>query len=67
MNAKIEMILRGWLRATGVFPERMPDNFEDILAFVIENVRTCADPDNWNDIDVRIAFRRWVEESVHRP
>ena len=39
----------------------VPSNFEDIVQFVFEDVCTTADPNDWNDADVVIGFRRWIE------
>ena len=39
----------------------VPDNYEDIVQFCYEDVCETADPIDWNDADVIIAFRRWVE------
>lgn len=39
----------------------IPSNFEEILNFVYEDVCETADKDNWNDSDVVIGFRRWIE------
>ena len=38
-----------------------PNNFDDILEFVVEDVEETADKENWHDGDVAIAFRRWIE------
>ena len=38
-----------------------PDNFDEILNFVYEDVCETADKENWHDGDVAIAFRRWIE------
>ena len=38
-----------------------PNNFDDILEFVVEDVEASADEKNWHDGDVAIAFRRWIE------
>ena len=44
-----------------------PNNFDDILEFVVEDVEETADEENWHDgyggeeTDVSIAFRRWIE------
>ena len=43
-----------------------PDNFDDILEFVVEDVEASADKENWHSGDVTIAFRRWIE-SKHLP
>jgi hypothetical protein len=39
----------------------VPDNYEDIVQYCYEDVCETADPIDWNDADVIIAFRRWVE------
>ena len=38
-----------------------PLNHEDILSFVANDVMETADPVNWSNGDVAIAFRRWLE------
>jgi hypothetical protein len=37
-----------------------PENFEQIVDFVYEDVKKCADKD-WSDGDVVIGFRRFIE------
>ena len=44
-----------------------PSNFEDITQFVFEDVCDTADKDNWNDDDVAIGFRRWIESHDQNP
>lgn len=39
----------------------IPTNYENIVQFVYEDVCDTADPENWNDSDVVIGFRRWIE------
>lgn len=39
----------------------IPHNFDEILEFVIKDVKETADEENWNDADVVIGFRRWIE------
>ena len=39
----------------------IPNNFEDIVQYIYEDVCETADPDTWNDDDIVIAFRRWIE------
>lgn len=39
----------------------IPNNYEDIVQDVYEDVCTTADPENWNNADVIIGFRRWIE------
>lgn len=38
-----------------------PENHEDILDYVVNDVLETADPDNWHSGDVAIGFRRWIE------
>jgi hypothetical protein len=38
-----------------------PENHEEIVQYVLEDVNECADPDEWHSGDVAIAFRRWIE------
>lgn len=39
----------------------IPNNFEEIVQYIYEDVCETADADNWNDDDIVIAFRRWIE------
>jgi len=41
----------------------IPNNFEDIVKFIYDDVSETADEDNWHDGDVVIAFRRWIESN----
>jgi len=38
-----------------------PTNHDDILEFIANDIQETADPENWHDGDVAIAFRRWIE------
>jgi isopropylmalate/homocitrate/citramalate synthase len=38
-----------------------PSNYEDIVQYCYEDVCETADPIEWHDGDVAIAFRRWIE------
>jgi hypothetical protein len=38
----------------------IPDNFEDIVQFIYEDICETADEVNWNDSDIVIGFRRWI-------
>jgi hypothetical protein len=38
-----------------------PSNFDEIADFVYDDVCETADQENWNDSDVVIGFRRWIE------
>jgi hypothetical protein len=38
-----------------------PSNHEQILQYVFVDVKETADPVDWHDGDVAIAFRRWIE------
>ena len=40
----------------------IPENYEDIVQDCYEDVCETADPINWSDGDVAIAFRRWIEK-----
>lgn len=42
----------------------IPENYEDIVQDCYEDVCDTADPVNWNDGDVAISFRRWVEKQI---
>lgn len=43
-----------------------PSNFDEILEFCVEDVSVSADPVNWGDGDVAIAFRRWIEKQSEK-
>lgn len=58
MKDEIEKIL---IIKWNQFGMDIPDNFEDIVQFCYEDVLETADPINWHEGDVSIAFRRWVE------
>ena len=42
----------------------IPSNFEDIVQYIYEDVCETADPENWNDADIVIGFRRWIESKA---
>lgn len=42
-----------------------PANHDEILSFVVDDVQETADPVNWSDSDVAIAFRRWIESKAN--
>lgn len=39
----------------------IPDNYEDIVQYIYEDVCETADEVNWSNADVVIGFRRWIE------
>jgi len=39
----------------------LPDNKDNIVDFIVQDVEETADPINWHSGDVGIAFRRWME------
>jgi hypothetical protein len=41
-----------------------PSNHEDILAFVFEDICDTADKFKWNNSDIIIGFRRWIESNI---
>ena len=55
---EIERILLDMYDRIGI---QEPNNYEDITQFVFEDVCDTADPVNWNNDDVAIGFRRWIE------
>lgn len=55
---EIETILIDMWAGLGM---EIPDNYEDIVQDCYEDVCETADPINWNNSDVTIAFRRWIE------
>lgn len=59
MKDNIERILINKWAEMGM---NIPSNYEDIVQDCFEDVLETADPVNWNDSDVVIAFRRWIEK-----
>lgn len=43
----------------------IPDNYEEIVQFVYEDVCETADPEAWSTGDVAIGFRRWIEAQIN--
>lgn len=41
----------------------IPDNYEDIVQYVYEDVCEKVNPDIWDVTDVGVGFRRWVESN----
>ncbi len=58
MKDEVEKMLITFWSRIGI---DIPNNFEDIVQFCYEDVLETADPINWHDGDVAIAFRRWIE------
>lgn len=42
----------------------IPENYEDIVQYIFEDVLETADPINWGVDDVVIGFRRWIESKI---
>lgn len=40
----------------------IPSNFDTILDFIYNDVEESADKENWNDSDVVIGLRRFLEQ-----
>lgn len=38
-----------------------PSNYDSIVEFIVDEVVICGDSNRWNDDDIRIGFRRWLE------
>ena len=60
MKYEVEKIFINLITNIGI---DLPENWEDIVQFIYEDVMETADNDNWNDDDVRIGFRRWIENN----
>ena len=58
----IDFVLRG-LYLNNSFD--VPSNHEQILEFVINDIKETADPVDWNNEDIRIAFRRFIESKAN--
>ena len=43
----------------------IPENYEDIVQYIYEDVCETADPENWSEGDIVIGFRRWIESNVN--
>jgi hypothetical protein len=41
------------------------DIVDNIINDVVEDVEECADPDNWNEDDVRLAIGRTLKNKLH--
>jgi len=42
----------------------IPENYEDIVQYIYEDILETADPINWSVGDVTIGFRRWIESKT---
>lgn len=42
----------------------MPQNTEQIVDSIVQDVEDTADPVEWHSGDVGIAFRRWMESNA---
>lgn len=42
----------------------IPENYEDIVQYIYEDVLETADSRNWSIDDVIIGFRRWIESKT---
>ena len=40
-----------------------PENHERIVEYILNDIYLTADPINWNNADVVIGLRRWMEEA----
>ena len=58
MKAEIEGMLINIYMTIGI---DRPENHDNILDFIVNDVQETADPENWHSGDVAIAFRRWIE------
>lgn len=60
MKDEIEKIFINIITNIGI---DLPENWEDIVQFIYEDVMETADIENWTSDDVRIGFRRWIENN----
>lgn len=42
----------------------IPENYEDIVQYIYEDVLETADSVNWSIDDIVIGFRRWIESKT---
>jgi hypothetical protein len=59
MKDEIEKVFINLITKLGM---DLPENWEDIVQFIYEDIMDCADEGKWNNDDVVIGFRRWIEE-----
>lgn len=57
----IENILLDRITSIGM---GIPENFEDVVQYVFEDVMETSNYPNYSDGDVMIGFRRWIESKV---
>jgi hypothetical protein len=60
---EIETILIDMFVRIGI---QTPSNYEDIVQFCYEDVCETADPIDWNNDDVLIAFKRFIEKDFEK-
>jgi hypothetical protein len=61
MKADIEVMIFDIYHHIGI---DKPENHEEIVNFVTDDVIETADPENWHSGDVAIGFRRWMESKI---
>lgn len=65
MDSKYKMkdnIERIFLNLIARMEMDIPENYEDIVQYIYEEVLETADPIHWSVGDVVIGFRRWIED-----
>ena len=60
---EIETILIDMFDRIGI---QTPSNYEDIVQFCYEDICETADPIDWNNDDVLIAFKRFIEKNLEK-
>lgn len=43
-----------------------PENHDDIVDFIVDDIKATADPEEWHSGDISIAFRRFLESHPHK-
>jgi hypothetical protein len=59
---KKDEIEKGFISIIKTIGMDVPNNYEDIVQFIYEDVCETADEENWHNGDIVIGFRRWIEE-----
>lgn len=55
-------IVYSLLRTLSTIGMDKPSNFDDIVEFIHNDIKETADKEKWNDCDVVIGLRRFLEQ-----
>lgn len=59
-DVEAEVIYRLLLMFVKIGIDR-PESFDDIVDFIVDDIKETADPKDWHSGDIGIAFRRYLE------